>query len=42
MGSKRLSKIAMLEAGVPCIAGYQGAEQDDATLSAKPNASATR
>ncbi|MBV4474432.1 acetyl/propionyl/methylcrotonyl-CoA carboxylase subunit alpha [Pseudomonas botevensis] len=32
MGSKRLSKIAMLEAGVPCIAGYQGAEQDDATL----------
>ncbi|MFJ2366648.1 acetyl-CoA carboxylase biotin carboxylase subunit [Pseudomonas sp. NPDC087697] len=33
MGSKRLSKIAMLAAGVPCIAGYQGAEQDDATLS---------
>jgi geranyl-CoA carboxylase alpha subunit len=33
MGSKRLSKIAMLEAGVPCIKGYQGAEQDDATLS---------
>jgi len=32
MGSKRQSKIAMLEAGVPCIAGYQGAEQDDATL----------
>ncbi|PTT24885.1 acetyl/propionyl/methylcrotonyl-CoA carboxylase subunit alpha [Pseudomonas sp. HMWF021] len=32
MGSKRLSKIAMLDAGVPCIAGYQGAEQDDATL----------
>ncbi|RON01000.1 3-methylcrotonyl-CoA carboxylase [Pseudomonas brassicacearum] len=32
MGSKRLSKIAMLAAGVPCIAGYQGAEQDDATL----------
>lgn len=32
MGSKRLSKIAMLEAGVPCIAGYQGAAQDDATL----------
>ena len=24
MGSKRLSKLAMLEAGVPCIAGYQG------------------
>lgn len=33
MGSKRLSKLAMLDAGVPCIAGYQGAEQDDATLS---------
>lgn len=32
MGSKRLSKIAMLEAGVPCIAGYQGAAQDDASL----------
>ncbi|WP_095107535.1 acetyl/propionyl/methylcrotonyl-CoA carboxylase subunit alpha [Pseudomonas sp. Irchel 3E20] len=32
MGSKRLSKLAMLEAGVPCIAGYQGAAQDDATL----------
>lgn len=33
MGSKRLSKLAMLNAGVPCIKGYQGAEQDDATLS---------
>ncbi|WP_065257057.1 acetyl/propionyl/methylcrotonyl-CoA carboxylase subunit alpha [Pseudomonas bananamidigenes] len=32
MGSKRQSKIAMLAAGVPCIDGYQGAEQDDATL----------
>ncbi|WP_460353237.1 MULTISPECIES: acetyl/propionyl/methylcrotonyl-CoA carboxylase subunit alpha [unclassified Pseudomonas] len=32
MGSKRLSKIAMLDADVPCIAGYQGAAQDDATL----------
>lgn len=32
MGSKRLSKIAMLAAGVPCIPGYEGAEQDDATL----------
>ncbi|WP_282385296.1 MULTISPECIES: acetyl/propionyl/methylcrotonyl-CoA carboxylase subunit alpha [unclassified Pseudomonas] len=35
MGSKRLSKIAMLDAGVPCIAGYQGAAQDDATLLAE-------
>ncbi|WP_372868117.1 acetyl/propionyl/methylcrotonyl-CoA carboxylase subunit alpha, partial [Pseudomonas sp.] len=33
MGSKRLSKLAMLEAGVPCIPGYEGAEQDDQTLS---------
>lgn len=32
MGSKRLSKIAMLEAGVPCIPGYQGAEQSDEVL----------
>ncbi|MGE8362025.1 acetyl-CoA carboxylase biotin carboxylase subunit [Pseudomonas sp.] len=32
MGSKRLSKIAMLEAGVPCIPGYEGADQDEATL----------
>ncbi|MBK5542707.1 acetyl/propionyl/methylcrotonyl-CoA carboxylase subunit alpha [Pseudomonas sp. TH05] len=35
MGSKRLSKLAMLAAGVPCIAGYQGAEQDDARLQAE-------
>lgn len=27
MGSKRLSKIAMIKAGVPCIAGYEGEEQ---------------
>lgn len=33
MGSKRLSKIAMIEAGVPCIDGYQGDGQDDVTLS---------
>ena len=32
MGSKRLSKIAMIEAGVPCIPGYQGADQNDAVL----------
>ncbi|MFP6801287.1 MAG: biotin carboxylase N-terminal domain-containing protein, partial [Pseudomonas sp.] len=32
MGSKRLSKIAMLEAGVPCIPGYEGAAQDEETL----------
>ncbi|UTW08353.1 acetyl/propionyl/methylcrotonyl-CoA carboxylase subunit alpha [Pseudomonas benzenivorans] len=33
MGSKRLAKLAMLEAGVPCIPGYEGTAQDDATLS---------
>lgn len=27
MGSKRLSKIAMIEAGVPCIPGYQDSDQ---------------
>ncbi len=32
MGSKRLSKIAMQEAGVPCVPGYQGEAQDDDTL----------
>ena len=32
MGSKRLSKIAMQEAGVPCIPGYQGEEQSDERL----------
>lgn len=35
MGSKRLSKIAMIKAGVPCIPGYQDAEQSDDTLIAK-------
>jgi len=33
MGSKRLSKIAMLAAGVPCIPGYEGEAQDDDSLS---------
>ncbi|VAX43361.1 Acetyl-/propionyl-coenzyme A carboxylase alpha chain [Acinetobacter calcoaceticus] len=28
MGSKRLSKIAMIEAGVPCVLGYEGDRQD--------------
>ncbi|SDU16984.1 geranyl-CoA carboxylase alpha subunit [Pseudomonas pohangensis] len=32
MGSKRLSKIAMLDAGVPCIPGYEGEAQDDDSL----------
>ncbi len=32
MGSKRLSKIAMINADVPCIPGYEGEAQDEATL----------
>jgi len=32
MGSKRHSKIAMIEAGVPCIPGYEGADQSDEVL----------
>ncbi|WP_198079382.1 acetyl/propionyl/methylcrotonyl-CoA carboxylase subunit alpha [Acinetobacter calcoaceticus] len=28
MGSKRLSKIAMIEEGVPCVPGYEGDRQD--------------
>lgn len=28
MGSKRLSKIAMIEASVPCVPGYEGDQQD--------------
>ncbi len=38
MGSKRLSKIAMIDAGVPCIPGYQDADQSDETLLAKAEA----
>lgn len=32
MGSKRLSKIAMLQAGIPCIPGYEGDDQSEQTL----------
>lgn len=32
MGSKRLAKIAMIKAGVPCVPGYEGEAQDDDTL----------
>ncbi|PIE37269.1 MAG: 3-methylcrotonyl-CoA carboxylase [Gammaproteobacteria bacterium] len=35
MGSKRQSKIAMLAAGVPCVPGYEGAEQGDERLIAE-------
>ncbi|TNE40246.1 MAG: ATP-grasp domain-containing protein [Alphaproteobacteria bacterium] len=32
MGNKRVAKARMIEAGVPCIPGYQGADQSDETL----------
>lgn len=32
MGDKALAKRAMLQAGVPCIPGYQGEDQSDDTL----------
>ncbi len=35
MGSKRLSKVAMLEAGVPCVPGYQGGSQAEDVLAAE-------
>jgi len=35
MGNKAAAKQRMIAAGVPCIPGYQGAAQDDATLLAE-------
>ena len=35
MGNKRLAKIEMLEAGVPCIPGYEGSEQSEDILFAE-------
>lgn len=32
MGDKAVAKRQMVEAGVPCVPGYQGEAQDDATL----------
>ncbi|MBK6459901.1 MAG: acetyl-CoA carboxylase biotin carboxylase subunit [Myxococcales bacterium] len=32
MGNKRQAKLRMLAAGVPCIPGYEGADQSDETL----------
>lgn len=37
MGSKRLSKIKMIEAGVPCVPGYEGAAQDDTIFMTEAN-----
>lgn len=38
MGDKALAKRAMLEAGVPCIPGYQDDDQSDETLCREANA----
>jgi len=38
MGDKRAAKQAVAEVGVPCIAGYEGADQSDATLVAEGTA----
>ena len=35
MGNKAAAKRLMLDAGVPCVPGYQGADQSDATLLAQ-------
>lgn len=35
MGNKSASKIRMIAAGVPCVPGYQGDDQTDATLLAE-------
>ena len=32
MGNKRLAKLRMIEADVPCIPGYEGSDQSDDTL----------
>ncbi len=37
MGSKRLSKIAMIQAGVPCVPGYEGDQQDITHLEQQAN-----
>jgi len=35
MGNKRQAKIKMIDAGVPCVPGYEGGDQDDAVLTAE-------
>ena len=35
MGNKRLAKLRMQDAGVPCVPGYSGEEQDDQALIGK-------
>jgi geranyl-CoA carboxylase alpha subunit len=38
MGNKRLAKLEMEKAGIPCIPGYQGADQSDERLLAEAEA----
>ena len=35
MGNKRQAKLLMIKAGVPCVPGYEGADQSDNTLVAE-------
>ena len=35
MGNKRLAKLRMADADVPCVPGYSGADQDDGLLAAE-------
>jgi geranyl-CoA carboxylase alpha subunit len=35
MGNKRKAKLKMIAAGVPCVPGYEGADQNDAVLMAE-------
>lgn len=37
MGNKRQAKLAMLDAGVPCIPGYSGSDQNDDTMVREAN-----
>ena len=37
MGNKAEAKRRMIAAGVPCVPGYEGADQSDATLAAEAN-----
>ena len=42
MGNKAFAKRRMIEAGVPCVPGYEGADQKDEILIAEGEKSARR
>jgi Acetyl/propionyl-CoA carboxylase, alpha subunit len=42
MGNKAGAKAIMQKAGVPCVPGYQGEDQSDATMAAEAARSASR